>query len=80
MAMRYDEAVDVLQEHEWAMESYSECEAEAGMGGVSMGFDGYDSMAVYRQTNPPPTADAEWMARVREAQDVIAANPAPIPA
>jgi hypothetical protein len=52
--MTLKQAEQVLEDWDANMESYEICKAEAGMGAVSMGWDGYDGMAVYSSFNPRP--------------------------
>lgn len=66
--MTLKQAEQIQQEYDWALESWHECRAEAGMGAVSMGFDGHDGMTDYSNHNPAPQRDAE----VNEADAVIA--------
>jgi hypothetical protein len=66
--MTLSQADRILEDFEIACISYDECAAEAGMGAVSMGFDGYNGVAEFRMFNRPPAPDAE----VIEAREVAA--------
>lgn len=68
ISVEHAEAImEIFYEEE---ESYSECMAEAGMGAVSMGYDGYDGMSVYAQTHEPPTKTP----LIQLAERTLAAN------
>jgi hypothetical protein len=57
--MTRKQAEQILEDFDNACQSYAECEAEAGMGAVSMGFDGYNGMMEFRALSQPPQPDAE---------------------
>jgi len=65
--MTLKQAEEIREDFRMALESYDECAAEAGMGAVSMGFDGYDGVSAWCQENPPPAPSPE----VREADLVV---------
>lgn len=69
MLMTLKKAEQVQEDWDNAMESHHICKAEAGMGAVSMGWDGYDGMTVYESYHPAPqpSEDPEY----REAQAVL---------
>lgn len=53
--MTLKQAERIIEDFENACISYDECAGEAGMGAVSMGWDGNDGMAVYHATHSYPT-------------------------
>lgn len=76
--MTYAEAVEILENQEFAIQQRGEILAEMGMGAVSMGFDPYDAMTVARaqmDADVDPEAEREWAAKVAEAEAYVAAFP-----
>ena len=76
--MTYALALEILEDHEHALQARDECRAEAGMGAVSLGFSGYDGMAVWSANNPfePDPRLDEARAYVAQAPDIYYVDPA----
>ena len=53
------ELLDVLEGIDDAESNYGLMLAEAGSGGVSLGYDGYDAMHAWAAENPPTDYSAE---------------------
>jgi hypothetical protein len=74
--MTYKRALEIVEREYEAEQSYHECLAEAGMGAVSLGYDGYDGMAEYRMT--AAQRQREWeedhpeeVAEIAEAKEIV---------
>jgi hypothetical protein len=76
--MTYDRAQEIMRDEDNRLQSRSECIAEAGMGAVSMGFDGNDGALLESMRLSDIDAGPEgqaWAAEVRAAEAYLADAP-----